>query len=151
MTSDHLRIVPDTHLDARLLCKLGEQFSGAETPDFIVAAIRLERMTATEVLEVGDIVRRLVARTTAQQMSDVVEAATAPYQCALSTRAGTECIAHALQLLTEENPRATVLSIDGIGDIPEVNGIDEGGRQSSHHAICQNVLRPTIVFLLGRR
>ena len=57
--------------------------------------------------------RRLVARTMAQQMSDVVEATTAPYQHALSTRAGTECIAHALQLLTEGNPRATVLSIDG--------------------------------------
>ena len=44
---------------------------------------------------VGDIVRRLVARTIAQQMSDAVEAATAPYQC----------IALALQLLTEENLR----------------------------------------------
>ena len=42
----------------------------------------------------GDIVRRLVARTIAQHMSDVAEAATAPYQYALSTRAGTECIAH---------------------------------------------------------
>ena len=54
-------------------------------------------------------------RTIAQQMSDVVEAATAPYQYALSTRAGTECIAHILQTVTEDNPRTTVLSIDGIG------------------------------------
>ena len=50
-------------------------------------------------------------------MSDVVEAATAPYQCALSTTAGTECIAHILQTLTEDNPRTTVLSIDGTFDL----------------------------------
>ena len=37
----------------------------------------------------------------------VVESATAPFQCAMSTRAGTECIAHAF--------RATILSIDGVG------------------------------------
>ena len=34
---------------------------------------------------------------------------------ALNTRAGCECIAHALQGLTELNPEATVTSIDGIG------------------------------------
>ena len=48
-------------------------------------------------------------------MSDVVEAATAPYQYALSMRAGTECIAHALQLMTGKKPRARLVSIDGIG------------------------------------
>ena len=64
---------------------------------------------------VGDTLRRLVAHTIAQQLSVAVEAATAPFQYALSTRAGTECVAHALQSLTEENPTTTVMSIDGIG------------------------------------
>ena len=64
---------------------------------------------------VGDTVRRLVGRTIAQQLATAVEGATAPYQYALSTRAGCECIAHALQGLTELNPEATVTSIDGIG------------------------------------
>ena len=41
-------------------------------------------------------------------------AATSPHQYALSTRAGCECIAHALQGLTELDPRATVTSIDGV-------------------------------------
>ena len=57
--------------------------------------IRLGRITALQKpsggvrgIVVGDIFRRLVARTIAQQMSDVVEAANAPYQCGLSTRAG---------------------------------------------------------------
>ena len=61
----------------------------------------------------GDIVRRLVARTIAQQLGKVVERATAPFQYALATRAGSECIAHALQALSEVNPESTVLSIDG--------------------------------------
>ena len=41
--------------------------------------------------------------------------ATAPFQCALSTRAGCECIAHALQTLTDQDPQSTVPSADGIG------------------------------------
>ena len=36
----------------------------------------------------------LTARTTAQQLGKVVEAVTAPFQCALSTGAGCECVAH---------------------------------------------------------
>ena len=90
MNADHLRPVLDSHVHSDLLFKLGE------TPPVIVDVIRL-------------------GRTIAQQMSDVVEAATALYQHALSTRAGTECIAHILQTLTEDDPRTTVLSIDGIG------------------------------------
>ena len=61
----------------------------------------------------GDVVRRLVARTVARQLGPSVEAATAPYQYVLSTRARSECIAHVIQGLTELNPEATVLSIDG--------------------------------------
>ena len=64
---------------------------------------------------VGDVVRRLVARTMAQQLSKAVEAATAPHQYAMSTRAGTECVAHVLQVLTESDPQATIVSIDGVG------------------------------------
>ena len=59
--------------------------------------------------------RRLVAHTIAQQMSSVVGAATVLSHNALSARAGTECIAHELHLLKEENPRDTVLSMEGIG------------------------------------
>ena len=38
----------------------------------------------------------------------------APLQCAHSTRAGCECIAHALQAMTELDPESTIMSIDGI-------------------------------------
>ena len=33
---------------------------------------------------------------------------------ALKTRAGIECVAHLLEALTEADPNATLLSIDGI-------------------------------------
>ena len=62
----------------------------------------------------GDIVRRLVARTIAQSMSAAVQAATSPFQCALTTKSGGECVAHAIQSLTDLNSQATVLTIDGI-------------------------------------
>ena len=64
---------------------------------------------------VGDIFRRLVARTMAKQISKRVEAATAPFQYALKTKAGCECVAHVLQTLTDLDPEATVMSIDGVG------------------------------------
>ena len=44
-----------------------------------------------------------------------MERCTAHYQCAMSAKAGTECIAPALQMLTELDPQATVVSIDGVG------------------------------------
>ena len=112
----------DTLQDAQLLFTMGEQLSRAEAPSSIVSAIRLGRITALQKpnggvrgIVVGDTLRRLVARTIAQKMIVEVEAATAPFQCVLSTRAGTECVAHACQSLTEEDPTTTVMSIDGIG------------------------------------
>ena len=64
---------------------------------------------------VGDFVRRLVARTLAQQLGPAVESATALFQFALSTKAGSECIAHVAQALTDMDDHATLLSVDGIG------------------------------------
>ena len=62
----------------------------------------------------GDVVRRLVARTISQQLEKAVEGATAPSQYALKTRAGCECVSHALQALTDLDPEATILSLNGI-------------------------------------
>ena len=91
-TTEHLRLVLDTVQDAQLLFK---HLSRAETPTTIVNLVRLVRLTALQKpnggvrgIVVGDILRRLVGRTMAQQLSDVVKAATAPFQYALSTRAG---------------------------------------------------------------
>ena len=64
---------------------------------------------------VGDVLRRLVGRTMAKQVTQEVEAATSPFPYALSTRFGCECVAHVLQTLTELDEDATIVSVDGIG------------------------------------
>ena len=45
----------------------------------------------------------------------VVEETCAPFQFALSTRAGTDCVGHAIRAATDADHEATVLSIDGVG------------------------------------
>ena len=74
---------------------------------------------------------RLVAGTTSQQLGPATMAATAPYQCALSTRSGCECVAHVLQGITESNPRTTVTSIDG------VSVCDIISRRAMMEGLCQ--------------
>ena len=64
---------------------------------------------------VGDIARRLVARTVAKQVLKQAEKATTPFQYALSTNAGCECIAHIVQSLTDVDSNTTVVSIAGVG------------------------------------
>ena len=127
MTVEHLRPLPDLVRDQQLFCKVAERLARADVPPSIVEAIRMGRMTALRKtnggvrgIVVGDVVRRLVARTVAQQLGPSVEAATAPCQHALSTRAGSECIAHVIQGLTELNPEA-VLSIDGISAYDQIS------------------------------
>ena len=51
----------------------------------------------------------------AKQISKKVEEATVPFQYALSTKAGCECVAHILQSLTDLSPEVTITSIDGVG------------------------------------
>ena len=63
----------------------------------------------------GDTFRRLLSRTLAQQASDAFMAVCAPFQYALSTRAGTEALAWALAVSAELRPQTTVVSVDGVG------------------------------------
>ena len=93
-----------------------------QLPEAVISIIRMGRLTALSKpdegvrgIVAGDVVRRLVARTMSQQLSPAVERATSPYQYAMTTRAGCECVAHVLQGLTEIDPRVTVTSIDGLG------------------------------------
>ena len=122
MTVEHLRPLLERPADAELLCSLGQELAEASTPSSMVDVLRRGRITTLQKpdggvrgIVVGEVFRRLVARTMAQQLSSAVEEATAPFQYALSTRAGCECIAHAVQAMTDVDGRATILSIDGIG------------------------------------
>ena len=58
--------------------------------------------------------RRLVGNTLSRQFHEEVEAACAPFLFAFSTRAGTDCVGHAIRALTHADVAATVLSIDGM-------------------------------------
>ena len=60
-------------------------------PQSVVQMVRQGRMTALVELDgsvrgivVRDVIRRLVAKTMAQQLGDAVEVFTAPYQCVVS-------------------------------------------------------------------
>ena len=58
---------------------------------------------------------RLVAMTLARQFGTEVEAACAPFQFTLSTRAGVDCVGHAVRAATDADPMTKVLSVDGTG------------------------------------
>ena len=119
-TVDHLQSLLDHTKDARMFFQVSERLARAQVPPSVRDTVRLGRFTALQNpdggvrgIVAGDVVRRLVARTMSQQMMEAVQDATAPFQNALATRAGCECIAHALQGITELNPRATMTSLTG--------------------------------------
>ena len=92
-----------------------------ELPPSIVDVIRVGRLTALRKsnggvrgIVAGEVIRRLVARTIAQQLGPAVEAATSPFQFALSTKSGCECVAHCIQALCETDEQLTLTSVDGV-------------------------------------
>ena len=109
VTEEHLKPILDSARDAELLCQAAELMAKASIPE-VLKAIRMGRMIALQKpsggvrgIVAGDIIRRLVSRTMAQQIRTKVEKATARFQFALSTRAGCECIAHAIQAMTRKS------------------------------------------------
>ena len=122
MIADHLRPLLESVQDSELLWRLCQGLARAEVPLEVPRVVKMGRITALQKptggvrgIVVGDILRRLVARTISQQITPAVEVATAPFQFALSTRAGTECVSHVLQARTDLDPMGTVLSFDGVG------------------------------------
>ena len=89
MTSDHLFPV---EVASEFLSQVAILLSVGQVPHTILEAIRLgfQKPDGVRGIVVGDIIRRLVARTIAKQNSEKVEAATAPFQYALKTKAGCE-------------------------------------------------------------
>ena len=93
MTSEHLRPLLSSPPALHWFFRLGEHLVTARVPNPVIEAVRMGRMTALRKpaggvrgIVVGDVIRRLVARTVAQQVGSNVEKATAPYQHALSTQ-----------------------------------------------------------------
>ena len=121
MTSDHFFPVLENEIDSGWLVELAQILAVGVVPNEILIFIGLGRFTALRIegegvrgIMVGDMLRRLVARTMAQQVSMEVEEATSLFQYALTTRAGCECVTHMLQTMTDLDEDA-IVSIDGIG------------------------------------
>ena len=107
MTTEHFRPFLDSSRDTHMFFVVGEFLARGQIPDGVAQIIKRGRMTALQKpgggsvrgIVAGDVIRRLVARTMPQQLGPVVEQAISLFQYAMSTRAGCECIAHALQAL----------------------------------------------------
>ena len=122
VAAEHMKPVRSDSRDAERLFSVALLLAQASVPQEVLTALRMGRLTALQKpngsvrsIVASDVFRRLVARTMAQQLDPAIERATSPFQYALSTRAGTECIAQAIQALTDLDHTATVVSIDGIG------------------------------------
>ena len=121
-SNEILKVCLDDYEGLKLLLSAAEDFAKAAVPDNVFKAFMVARMTASQKsdggirgIATGTVFRRLVAKTLARQFGTVVEGACSPFQFALSTRAGVDCVGHTVRAATEANPRMTVLSVDGIG------------------------------------
>ena len=121
VTVEHLHPLLDHSGDLRLFVAAAEMLARGQVPESIQTAIKLDRMTALSKVDggvrgivAGNVMRRLVARTMSQQLMEVVQSTTSPFQNAMVTRARCECISRVLQVLTELNPNATILSVNGM-------------------------------------
>ena len=87
----------------------------------------------------GTSFRRVVAKTVARQWQHAL-----PFQLAFSTRAGVDCVGHAVRAATDANPMTTVLSVDGIGAYDHVYRV---AMMSKHLAVTS--LRHLLPFVTG--
>ena len=163
MRNEHLRPLLDNAEDCTKFFEISQAFTQAKLPEEIVSALRVGQMTALQKpnggirgIVVGDVIRRLVAKTLAKQFMTRFEDATKPFQCALSTRAGCESIAHVVQVMTDRDPNCTVLSNRWSGSFRF--GVQEGHDDSSAqhgsggeaHSISPPVFTDTPQHICGK-
>ena len=124
---EHLRVLLEDEELWGIFAKLCQAFARADVPEEVSSALRLGRMTALKKdtgrvrgIVAGSVLRRLTCKAVVAQYSDAFLAATAPYQFALQTRAGTEALAHILRYLSDADEDAVVVSLDGVGAFDHV-------------------------------
>ena len=163
MTSDHL-LPLEVSADSLALGQVASLFSRAQVPLEIMEALGAGRMTALKKpdggvrgIVVGEIFRRVTARTIAQQYSKKVEVATALHQYALVTKSGCETVAHMVASPNRVGPsfncglcgRHRCLRPHLKERHDERVAPRGGGR--SHFAIRASILRQTVNIHLGGR
>ena len=118
MTAEHLRVILESEVDTSSLGRAAQDLARAEVPPDVIALLRMGRLTALQKpaggvggIVCGDIVRRLVARTTVNVRCSAGSYISVPVRS--DDEVGRR-VAHAIQSLTDLNSWATVLTIDGI-------------------------------------
>ena len=160
MTADHIKVVLESERDWTSLWRMCQEFGRGHILAEILQASRIGRMTALQKpqggvrgIVVGDFMRRVVARTLAQQLGPAVEQHTSPFQFALSTESGRECVAHIAQAMTDLDPTTTLLSVDGIGAFDLISreamlqGLMEGRFGPT---FCATILQHSVDVLVDR-
>jgi len=129
---EHLKPLLEDDTTSDSLTYVCGKYAQAAVPQAVSAALGLCHMTALNKeapgqthahgpssrvrgLAVGDVIRRLVGRTLAQQFQQEFEEVTAPLQFGLASHGGVEAAVHLIRTLTDFNPQATITQIDGIG------------------------------------
>ena len=119
LTAEMLRVVLDDADASQSFSDVASQLACARVPNDIVPALGLGRVVAlskpnggTRGLVIGDFLRRLVARTLAQQYAAPLAEACHPHQYALGSRVGAEALIHEVQARCAADPRLTVVSLD---------------------------------------
>ena len=117
-TNEMLRVCLDDGELFQLLYLASQDFADGSAPAEVCQALTRSTMTPSRKTDggvrgiaSGTSFRRLVAR----QFGQEVEGVCSPFQFALSTRAGVDCLGHAVRTATDSDPGATVFSVDGIG------------------------------------
>ena len=104
----------------QLLFRAAEDAARAEMPDLAARAFMSATMTALQKKDGGSWHRHghVFPKIGCEDVGETVwqvESVCSPFQFAHSTRAGTDCVSHAIRLMTDTDHETTVLSIDGIG------------------------------------
>ena len=122
LRNEHQRALLDDVDLQYLQASIASQLARGRIPEPVREAMALGRLTAFNKkdgglrgITSGDVMRRTVARTLAQQHAAAFMSITAPHQYALSTRAGVDVVALLVRSLTDADPDLTVASLDGIG------------------------------------
>ena len=162
-TAEILRLVLDDEVTSQHFVAVATRLAKADIPHQVSQAIGLGRVVALQKpngrvrgIVIGDLLRRLVSWCLAQTYASHFHAACMPHQFALSTRAGTEAIVHALTSATEAHPNHTILSVDGIGAYDTISANQHARRLTGSSRcqqlppLCTPVLRTAIHICLAR-
>ncbi len=129
---EHLKLLLGDGESADAFAFLTEMYAQAKAPQHAAKASGMCKMVALSKgaagigqahgpssrvrgLAVGDVTRRLLSRTLAQQFELEFASATAPHQFGLGAKGGVDAAAHLIRYWTEASPTATITQIDGVG------------------------------------